>query len=254
MRQRYFSDAEIAAFRRDGFLIVRRMYTPEEMTRLSGWIEDLAGRPPGAGKQMAYYEDSLLFPGTRILSRIENFADDHAEFRAFVDDPRMTARAGELLGEPAVLFKEKINFKMPGGDGFRPHQDIQPGWDQYAGYFISALVTVDDSSVGNGCLELAAGHHTRGLVGRKWQPLEGAELDGIVFAKYPMVPGDVAYFDCFVPHQSAPNLTDRARRNLYLTFNRRSDGDRRAQYFADKRQSFPPDHEREPGKRYVFKV
>lgn len=254
MRQRYLSDHELAAFGRDGFVVVRQMYAPEEITRLSSWIDDLVDRSPGAGKQMVYHEASQLARGTRILSRIENFLDDHAELRAFVEDPRMTGRAGELLGAPAVLFKEKINFKMPGGDGFKPHQDIQPGWDEYAGYFISVLVTVDDSNAANGCLELAAGHHRRGLIGRKWQPLEGAELDGVFFEKYPMAPGDVVYFDCFVPHQSEPNLTDRRRRNLYLTFNRLSDGDHRRRYFADKRKSYPPDHEREPGRQYTFKV
>ena len=74
------------------------------------------------------------------------------------------------------------------------------------------------------------------------------------FKPYPMEPGDTAFFDCFVPHQSKPNLTDQPRRNLYLTFNRAADGDHREKYFADKRKSYPPDNEREPGKKYVFKV
>jgi hypothetical protein len=49
-------------------------------------------------------------------------------------------------------------------------------------------------------------------------------------------------------------MTQHPRRNLYLTFNRQRDGDFREQYFADKRRSFPPDFEREPGARYVFRV
>jgi hypothetical protein len=39
---------------------------------------------------------------------------------------------GQILGEETELFKEKINFKIPGGDGFKPHQDSQAGWDAYA--------------------------------------------------------------------------------------------------------------------------
>jgi hypothetical protein len=64
----------------------------------------------------------------------------------------------------------------------------------------------------------------------------------------------VAFFDCFTPHQSKPNLTDRPRRNIYLTFNRASAGDYREQYFADKRKSFPPDFERDPRATYTFRV
>lgn len=32
--------------------------------------------------------------------------------------------ASTLLRERAILFKEKTNFKLPGSDGFKAHQDI----------------------------------------------------------------------------------------------------------------------------------
>jgi ectoine hydroxylase-related dioxygenase (phytanoyl-CoA dioxygenase family) len=70
----------------------------------------------------------------------------------------------------------------------------------------------------------------------------------------PTEPGDVVFFDSYVPHASKPNLTDRARRALYLTYNRASDGDHRARYFADKRAAFPPDVERKAGVNYKFRV
>ena len=203
---------------------------------------------------MFYYEDSLLEQGARVLSRIERFAGSSPALAQFVRHARILGRVEELLAAPALLFKEKVNFKLPGGGGFAAHQDIQPGWDDYAPYFVSVLVTVDPSTLENGCLELAAGHHKRGMLGAKWKPLTAEQIEGVEFAPYPMQPGDAAFFDCFVPHQSKPNLTDRQRRNLYLTFNRASDADRREQYFADKRKSYPPDNEREPGKSYSFKV
>lgn len=242
------------SFQRDGFLVVRGMYEADEIARLSERIDVLASRAPAPGGPMVYGEDSRAEKGRRILSRIEKFVEVDDVFRRFVTDRKMMDVVDDLLGEPGVLFKEKINFKLPGGGGFTPHQDIQPGWDDYAPYFLSVLVTVDESTIDNGCLELAAGHHRRGLIGRKWEPLEGAELDGITFVPYPMSPGDAAFFDCFVPHRSQPNLTSRPRRNLYLTYNRASDGDHRLRYFADKRRSYPPDNEREAGRAYVFRV
>ena len=241
-------------FSRDGFVIVRRMYDAREVQRLSGWIDELAARKPESGREMVYFEDSLLNADERVLSRIEKFIDTHEDLRKFIHDRKMLDKVAGFLGGPAVLFKEKINFKLSGGGGFAPHQDIQPGWDDYAPYFLSVLVTVDSSTVENGCLELSAGHHTRGWIGARMKPLEGKELEGIEFTPYPMEPGDVAFFDCFVPHQSKANLTGERRRNLYLTFNRLSDGDHREKYFADKRKNYPPDNEREPGKQYVFKV
>jgi ectoine hydroxylase-related dioxygenase (phytanoyl-CoA dioxygenase family) len=245
---------QVAAFERDGFLIVRAAFSADEAASHARAIEALANRPPAIGRQMVYFEDSLLEKGSRVLSRIEKFVEYDAALSRLVFDPRIVGPAGALLGDRAVLFKEKINFKMPGGGGFTPHQDIQPGWDSYAPYFLSVLVAIDPNTMENGCLELAAGQHRRGMIGRRWEPLEGDELAGLEFVPYPMQPGDVAFFDCFAPHQSRPNLTDRPRRNLYLTFNRARDGDFRERYFADKRKSYPPDYERDPNATYVFRV
>lgn len=248
------SAPERVAFERDGFIVQRRVFDPFEIEAYARAVAELAARPPEAGRQMVYYEDSLTVPGTKVLSRIEKFIEYEPVLAGLVFDPRIVGTAAALLGDVPVLFKEKINFKMPGGGGFAPHQDIQPGWDRYAPYFLSVLVAVDPNTPENGCLELAAGHHRRGLFGRLWAPLEGDELKGVEFVEYPMQPGDVAFFDCFTPHQSKPNLTDRPRRNIYLTFNRASAGDYREQYFADKRKSFPPDFERDPRATYTFRV
>jgi ectoine hydroxylase-related dioxygenase (phytanoyl-CoA dioxygenase family) len=245
---------QLQDFERDGFLVIRGMYDAAAVEKLSRGIDELVGRSKEVGNQMSYFEDSLLTPGERILSRIEKFVEYQAALKDLVYEEKMTSYVSELLGDRAVLFKEKINFKLPGGGGFEAHQDIQPGWDDYCKYFISVLVTIDDSNERNGCLELSSGHHTRGLIGERWKPLTGEQLAGIEFVKYPMAPGDVAFFDCFVPHRSEPNLTDKQRRNLYLTYNRAAEGDHRLKYFADKRASYPPDLEREPGKEYSFKV
>jgi hypothetical protein len=242
------------AFHRNGFVLVRRMFDRKEARQHAAWIEDLAGRPPELGRQMVYFEDSLSEKGIRILARIEKFADYHAGFSKLVADSRLLTLLESLLDDEPVLFKDKVNFKMPGGQGFAPHQDIQPGWDDYASYFISVLIAVDANTIENGCLEVAAGAHRRGLIGRRWEPLEGHELDGLEFTSYPMNPGDVILFDCFTPHRSKPNLTPAPRRNIYLTYNRRRDGDVRERYFADKRKSYPPDFERDPNATYVFRV
>ena len=246
--------AQRAAFDRDGFLIVRSAFSGQEVAAQVGAIEALASRPPEVGRQMVYFEDSVTAAATRVLSRIEKFVEYEPALAGLTFDARIVEPVSELLGDRAVLFKEKINFKLPGGGGFTPHQDIQPGWDQYASYFISVLVAIDPNTIENGCLEFAAGHHRRGLIGRRWEPLEGAELEGLAFAPHPMEPGDVAFFDCFTPHQSKPNLTRDPRRNLYLTFNRASEGNFRDRYFADKRKNFPPDFERDPSATYVFRV
>ena len=248
------TDTQIAQFRRDGFVFLPGFYDAAATGEIVNWVDEVTAWPEAPGRHMVYHEDSLLEPGRRIVQRIEDVTPFHPGFEKLFNQGRASTAVAQLLEEPAVLFKDKINFKLPGGDGFKAHQDVQAGWDAYARYHISMLVSIDAADQANGCLEMAAGWHDRGRIGAEWTPLGETEIAGMAFEPCPTRPGDAVLFDSFAPHRSAPNLTDTPRRTLYITFNRASEGDRRARYFADKRAAFPPDIERESGKTYKFRV
>ncbi|MGB1547544.1 MAG: phytanoyl-CoA dioxygenase family protein [Alphaproteobacteria bacterium] len=243
-------------FQRDGFVIVRHLFDTEEMRRIEAWTNEVVAMPEVPGKHMVYYEESPEEPGKRMLQRIENFASYHEGFWELFNGPKMLGRVSELLGEPAVLFKDKINFKLPGGGGFKLHQDQQAGWGVYADLFVTMLISIDETTLENGCLELALGHHAEGLIGSEWKPLDAEDMarEGLQLVPFASQPGDAAIFDSFVPHQSKPNHTKKPRRVLYVTYNKASAGDHRLRYYADKRKNYPPDIEREAGKSYVFRV
>jgi ectoine hydroxylase-related dioxygenase (phytanoyl-CoA dioxygenase family) len=78
--------------------------------------------------------------------------------------------------------------------------------------------------------------------------------DGLDYVSMPTNPGDAIFFNSYAPHRSGPNMTNKRRRVLYVTYNAASEGDHRREYYADKRLSYPPDIEREPNKKYVFRV
>jgi ectoine hydroxylase-related dioxygenase (phytanoyl-CoA dioxygenase family) len=166
----------------------------------------------------------------------------------------MQQAVSELFGEEAVLFKDKINFKLPGGDGFKEHQDVQAGWDEFADLHITAMVAIDATNEANGSLEMIAGMHTQGVLGEMWAPLTDVDTNHAAYQPVHCQPGDAVFFDSYAPHRSEPNRTDTARRVLYITYNQAAQGDSREQYYADKRRNYPPDIERDPGKDYAFKV
>ncbi len=252
-KDRLLTEAQIDDFRGDGFVVVRGMFDEEEMARIVAWSDEMESRSESPGAYMKYFEESLRAPRERILQRLENFYPYHDGFGGLFDGKLRQASA-ELFGAEAVLFKDKINFKKPGGDGFKPHQDQQAGWGTYADLFVTAMVSIDAATIENGCLELVAGHHDRGLIGDEWTPLDENKMADMEFVAYPTEPGDAVFFDSYCPHGSNPNLTDTMRRILYITYNRLSDGDHRDRYYADKRKNYPPDIEREPGRDYVFRV
>ena len=245
------SDDQIKDFEQNGYLILRQAFDADEMRLIEIWTQEMTALPEETGKHWVFHERSLKGDGADLISRIENIAPFHAGFEEL--STVLKHPVGQLLGEEATLFKEKINFKMSGGDGFKPHQDSQAGWDAYADFFISALVSIDEATVENGCLQMVAGHHQRGLF-KSWQPLSEDDMVGMDFVHCPTKPGDVVLFDCFAPHASEPNMTGETRRVYYATYNRAADGYHMAQYYADKHKSFPPDIDRDPGKEYVFRV
>lgn len=248
------SEQQLHQFHSDGFLFVPNPFPDDTINEVISWVDEAQNYPEIPGKYMMYFEPSLLDPSKRLLHRMENLYDFHDGFHELFDSNLILGAVSDLLGEPAILFKDKINFKFPGGIPFEWHQDHQAGWWDYGDLFITALVCIDKVTADNGPLELAAGCHKMGLIGDKWAPMTEEQVQGMEFKPYYLEPGDMVFFDSFVPHGSGPNLSDRSRRVLYITYGRKSEGDHRARYYADKRKNLPPDCEREPGKEYKYKV
>jgi ectoine hydroxylase-related dioxygenase (phytanoyl-CoA dioxygenase family) len=242
METRPLSSPLEAHYREHGFVLVPALLPPEVVATLERWIGEIAVMTNRAGL-FCYYEANGF-----DLRQIENACAVRPDLEAFAAGGRLLQAASQLLGEPARLFKDKINFKPAGGAGYEAHRDGRfwwtspdgtrlPGWDVYARDFISVLISVDACTPANGCLELAAGRHRRADIGDDYGPLTEHEAATMTFEPCPTVPGDVIFFNALAPHRSGPNLTLRPRRALYLTYNPALDGDQRARYFEDKQQS-----------------
>jgi len=242
---------QLEAFARDGYLMVPGMLDADAVAGLDRWADELVAMPETPGRHLVYYEDHVDGSGARVLSRIENFCPYHENLDRMLRGPAVLGRVESLLGEQALLFKEKINFKLPGSGGFEAHQDVQAGWDNYAALHLTMLISIDRATLDNGCLELVAGRHREGVLGERWSPLAD---DAMEYRPLPTEPGDVLFFDSFVPHRSLPNGTSAQRRALYATYNGASAGDSRERYYADKRASYPPDCEQDPDRDYSFRV
>jgi ectoine hydroxylase-related dioxygenase (phytanoyl-CoA dioxygenase family) len=248
------TDGQLREFHEKGFVIVRGLLDPEWMKQIASWTDEIQHWPEVAGRYMMYFEETADEPARRLLNRVEDIVSFHEGMASLMRSDEMQGAVSRLFGEPAILLKDKINFKMPGGGGFAAHQDVQAGWDRYGSLHITAMLSIDRATRENGCLEFAPSVHDRGLIGERWAPLTDDQLGTGAYELYPTEPGDAVFFDSFAPHRSAPNRTGAPRRVLYFTYGRASEGDQRSRYYADKRESYPPDIEREAGKEYVFRV
>lgn len=248
------SPEQVDRFHRDGYLVVPGFYDAHEAQAIQEWTTEIGNYPETPGKWMMYFEKSQHNAQDRLLSRVENFIPYHAGMEKLVCADKMMAATHQLFGERPVLFKDKINFKLPGGDGFKPHQDAQAGWEDYGTLHITVMVAVDEANASNGRLEFCPGQHRRGLIGERWAPMTEEQLAGMKFEPIDCAPGDAVFFDSYAPHQSDANLSQKSRRILYITYGKASEGDHLKEYYAEKRKNYPPDCERDPSKVYEFKV
>ena len=250
---KYLTELQIKKYQDDGFLLLKKFFSKEEMEPVIKSINKFSEVSYNfweVGKEMVYYETSNENENERILCRVEKYVDYHPEFQKLASSNKILSALQDLMGGPCVLFKDKINFKRPGAGGFRPHQDVQARWDDFVKYTMSIMISTDQSTPENGCLEVAPRQHKRGIIGKYDKPLEGDDLNGMKFEIVPTEIGDVLLFDHFTPHQSKANNSDKPRSNIYLTYNLLSEGDHRNEYLNRKKRELPPDNERKEGMKF----
>lgn len=248
------SSEDLRFYAENGYLVSSTLLNETEKELINTGIQEMETWPEKSGKWMKYYEPSRQ-DGTPILCRIENFIPFSESLRSILCSDKIFSALEQLLGEPVCLYKDKINFKLPNANGFSPHQDSPAFRGQAQKNHITVLIAIDAMTLENGCLEIATNRK------EVWQQkitlphtVKGALLDEIVneltWAPNIMKPGDIMFFGSYIPHRSGPNLTQKPRRALYVTYNPAMEGDKHEQYYQDKRVAFPPEIEREPGKDY----
>lgn len=217
----------VDTFMRQGW-VVTDLLDDTIVRELQRWVTDIAAWPDD-GPWLNYREMTDFGPK---ICRTENFTPYHAGMYQLLRVGRLVAAAADLLGEPAVLYKEKINYKLTGGAGFAPHQDA-PAY-RFVDTHISCMVAVDPSTTMNGCLELVSGMHAEVLPMDDVGCIRGDLAESFVWEPAELRTGQVLWFHSRTPHRSGPNLSGLDRRSLYPTYNALSEGDLRDRYYEQK--------------------
>lgn len=217
----------------DGFIQVDNFLSRLEVAELQRWVDDIESWPVGAGPWLQHDEMTEFGPRR---ARSENFTPYHDGLGRLATEGALLRMASELLGEPAILFKEKLNYKHPGGAGYAPHQDIvaYPELSRC----ITCLVAVDDAAEDSGCLEFAPGWHQERLAQGDDGCIVATLADNLFWQLLPIRAGSLIWFHGLIPHRSGDNRSQQSRRGLYLTYNALAEGDLRSRYYENKAQAF----------------
>jgi hypothetical protein len=218
---------QLAAYRGEGYLILRRLFRPEEVSALAAEADRLCARAD-------------LIDADNLRTRCQPHRETGEQFFEVFDpvtdiapacarvaaDERIRGPLAAIYGDEPCLFKDKLIFKPPGANGYGLHQDYI-GWPGFPRSFVTVVVAIDPFDAASGGTEVFPGCHARGFLGRedgRYHPITEEQVPARAAVPLDLDPGDVAIFGCFLPHRSAPNATDRRRRGLFLSYNARADG------------------------------
>jgi hypothetical protein len=224
--------AMVEHFRTRGWVAVDAI-EPEAVRTLPRWTDEVAALPDDAGGVLQHYEATDSGPQ---LCRSEHFVDLHEQFHALLCEGVLPEVAGALLGEPAVLYKEKVNHKLPGGAGYSPHQDA-PAYP-LIDLHVSAMIAVDDADSSNGGLEVVSSCFDHVLPLDRRGCIDPSIVAGLAWEPVPVRAGHTLWFHSRTPHRSGPNRSARPRRAIYPTYNAACEGDLRAAYYEAKERAF----------------
>ncbi len=203
------------------------------LQELRGWVDEISSWPDDGGDWLHHREMTDAGP---TLCRSENLVPFHEGLRRLLTEGVLLDTASALLGEQAVLYKEKINYKLPGGAGYAPHQDA-PAYPYVANH-VSCMVAIDDATAENGGLEVVSGLHHALL------PMDerGCIRDDVVatlsWQAVDVAAGQTLWFHSRTPHRSGPIRSQSSRRALYPTYNALAEGDLREAYYQEKVAEF----------------
>ena len=105
---KYLTESQIKKFHDDGFLLLKKFFSEEEIEPIIKSIKKFSELPYNfweAGKEMAYYETSNENKNERILNRIEKSVDYHPEFQKLANSKKVLSAMEDLMGGSMHTFQ-----------------------------------------------------------------------------------------------------------------------------------------------------
>jgi phytanoyl-CoA hydroxylase len=215
-------DRHAADYRRDGFLAVEGLLSPEEVAVAEAAMGDLLHeRVPGFEGVMP---EPALKPRWEALSLSERVAATRKLWQFVAYEPRLDAlarhprlhRALELLiGEPCRLIQDMALLKPARVGSEKP-------WHQDMAYFdwsppekvLGVWLAIHPATVANGCMHVIPGSHREGPVphvhARDCQ-IEDSRVPVERCVAVPLQPGGALFFASLLQHGTPPNESPERR-------------------------------------------
>lgn len=224
---------ELAAFQRDGYLVVRQLIPPqylEAMKRVT--LRDLQ-----LHQGDVEYEADLHYPGApesrqaeggRTIRRLRQAISRDPVFCELLKEPFVLQRLQQLVGPHVVMPLAHHNCIMTK----QPKFSSDTGWHQDTRYWsfqspelVNLWISLGQETLQNGCLQVLPGTHR--------QTFSREQLDDELFLRtdlpgnqpllqtatpVPLQPGDALFFHARCFHAATRNYSSETKHSVVFTF------------------------------------
>lgn len=217
------TDADLAAFERDGYVLKRGYFDAEEVALIDAAITS----DPAIHANVTRLADSG--GGTTELALWNHPGGD--VFGMVARSRRVVDGIEKLLGGEVYHYHTKLTMKRPQtGGAWDWHQDYGYWYENGCLYpwMASVFIAVSPCRRENGCLEVLRGSHLMGRInhvrvgGQTGADAERVEeiMQVLDHVYCEMDPGDALFFHSNTLHSSARNTSDEARNVMLSCYNR----------------------------------
>ena len=227
----------IEQYERNGFLVLRDVFTPEEVANLQAELARMRHEAESMERPEVITEK-----GSREVRSIFKVHEVSEVFARLAADERLAGLASYILGDDVYLHQTRMNYK-PGfhGKEFYWHSDFET-WHTEDGMplprALSISISLTDNTPHNGPLLVIPGSHQHYVVCEGETPPENyqmslkaqevgvpsdknlewlAQQGGLVDTAGPA--GSVLIFDSNLMHGSNSNITHLPRSNAFFVYN-----------------------------------
>lgn len=220
------SEDQIAAYRTDGAVCLRQVFTPDEVETLRAGVDEAMQRPGPFSRDFSSGDGDAFFADVFVWTRVDRVKD-------VTLTPRLGEIAGRLMGAREVrFFFDHLLVKEPGSAEPTPWHQDSPYWPIAGDQCCSIWIAMDRVTRENGLVEYVRGTHATGkeyapksfhgdgrLSDRALEEIPDIDADRAAFdlIAWDLEPGDVAIHDFRTIHGAPGNSTSESRRRGLAT-------------------------------------
>lgn len=244
----------VAAYHRDGYAIVRNLFSPDEIAEIGGAIDQVHTEGIAHGRSFRhgnlFYNVAAGGEGPPQVRMVQWMSYHQPVLNAVRLDRRIARVLEPLIGRDLKQIINQLHWKTPGSKGdFAWHQDSrfrlpEAAYRNLGSSYVQTGLAIDPHNPHTGGMRFVPGSHRRGdlpldtsteVLGTAMDDAAlveaGLSTDNIV--DLVLEPGDLALWNPYLVHASGLNSSDH-RRRLYINgYVRADDCDRGEWAFRD---------------------